>query len=94
MRIVCWCEEVSESDIRAAVELGARAPDDVKRITRAGMGWCQGLYCHRSVAATLRREGAPDADQAPRRRIPVRPVRLADLAGAVEDTAEQSSVME
>jgi thioredoxin reductase len=43
--LVCRCEEVSVSQVRAALDLGATDARSVKLITRAGMGWCQGRVC-------------------------------------------------
>lgn len=43
--IICRCEEVTTKDILKAIEMGARDLDGIKRITRAGMGLCQGKTC-------------------------------------------------
>lgn len=43
--LVCRCEEVSYAAIRAAFDDGAEHIGAVKRVTRAGMGGCQGRYC-------------------------------------------------
>jgi len=43
--IVCRCEEVLRKEILNAIEKGARDLDAVKRMTRAGMGMCQGRTC-------------------------------------------------
>ena len=43
--IICRCEEVTEKDILRAIKMGARDLDGIKRITRAGMGLCQGKSC-------------------------------------------------
>ncbi|MBI4573968.1 MAG: FAD-dependent oxidoreductase, partial [candidate division NC10 bacterium] len=40
--ILCRCEEVTQTDVRRAVALGADSADEVKAITRCGMGDCQG----------------------------------------------------
>jgi len=46
-RIVCRCEQVTESVIREALSRGlsVKSIDGVKRRTRAGMGACQGAFC-------------------------------------------------
>ena len=46
-RIVCRCEEVTEGEIRDALENNppAKTVDAVKRRVRAGMGRCQGGFC-------------------------------------------------
>jgi NAD(P)H-nitrite reductase large subunit len=43
--IVCRCEEVLRKEILNAIRHGARDLDAVKRMTRAGMGMCQGKTC-------------------------------------------------
>jgi hypothetical protein len=43
--LVCRCEEVSYAAVRAALDEGAQHIGAVKRLTRAGMGGCQGRYC-------------------------------------------------
>jgi thioredoxin reductase len=43
--IVCRCEETRWSEIAAAVAEGARDVLAVKRATRCGTGYCQGLVC-------------------------------------------------
>lgn len=54
-RVVCRCEQVTEAEVKAAMQgpLGARSVDAVKRRTRAGMGRCQGGFCGHRVAALL-----------------------------------------
>lgn len=57
-RIVCRCEQVTEAEIRNAINrpLGATTVDGVKRRTRAGMGRCQGGFCSTRVAEILSEE--------------------------------------
>jgi hypothetical protein len=61
-------------------------PDQVKRLTRAGMGTCQGRRCREQVAALLAlASGLPYGSVAPAsHRAPVRPMplRLAAAASA------------
>jgi NAD(P)H-nitrite reductase large subunit len=54
--IICRCEEVTEKDIIKAIKMGARDIDGVKRITRAGMGLCQGKSCSVLIRNILNRE--------------------------------------
>jgi bacterioferritin-associated ferredoxin len=80
--IVCRCEEITKGEIRAAIRGGMATLNGVKRVTRAGMGLCQGQTCQRLVTQILCGElGLSPADVAPTTaRAPVRPVRLAALA--------------
>ena len=53
---VCRCEEVTEEEVLLAIERGARDIDGVKRLTRAGMGLCQGKTCAHLIRNILNRE--------------------------------------
>ena len=48
--VVCRCENVRLSDIRAALEGGHQSLNAIKRNARPGMGWCGGRMCMHSVA--------------------------------------------
>lgn len=48
--VVCRCEEVEAGAVRAAVASGADTARQVKQLTRAGMGWCQGRVCEPACA--------------------------------------------
>ncbi len=52
-RILCRCEVVTEGEIRAAIDRGARTLDGLKFRTRAGMGRCQGGFCTDRCMAVL-----------------------------------------
>lgn len=80
--IICRCEEITYGEILEAIRLGARDVDAVKRMTRAGMGLCQGRTCARLVTAILARETgrSPGEIQQATRRMPVRPVPARLLA--------------
>lgn len=57
-RIVCYCENVTEGEVVAAIHTNPPATnvDAVKRRVRAGMGHCQGGFCQFNVAEILARE--------------------------------------
>ncbi|MGW6269113.1 FAD-dependent oxidoreductase [Streptomyces sp. NPDC055060] len=77
--LVCRCEEVPASAVRAAVgELGATDVRSVKLLTRAGMGWCQGRMCSAAVA------GLVGCAERSARRPFARPVPLGVLAQTPE----------
>ncbi len=62
-RIVCRCEQISEGEIRDAINrpLGAKSLDGVKRRVRAGMGRCQGGFCSPRLMDILAEEWGVDA---------------------------------
>lgn len=55
--IVCFCEDVTLAEIRAAIRAGAVTVDGVKRRVGAGMGRCQGSRCRLKIEQLLREEG-------------------------------------
>ncbi|HDP77834.1 MAG TPA: (2Fe-2S)-binding protein, partial [Mesotoga infera] len=62
-RIVCQCNEVSETEVIQAIRDGARTVDGVKFRTRAGFGRCQGGFCSSSIARILARELKKDLSE-------------------------------
>jgi glycerol-3-phosphate dehydrogenase len=55
-RVVCRCEGVTEGEIISAVKRGADTLDEVKHLTRAGTGHCQGGFCGMSLIGLLGRQ--------------------------------------
>jgi NADPH-dependent 2,4-dienoyl-CoA reductase/sulfur reductase-like enzyme len=43
--IICRCEEITLAEINASLESWLGSAGSLKRVTRAGMGKCQGRYC-------------------------------------------------
>ena len=82
--VICRCEEITRAEIKEAIQNGMRTLNGVKRITRAGMGLCQGQTCQRLVAQILSEElGISSAEVDPTTaRGPVRPLRLEVFANS------------
>ncbi|MFG3246623.1 FAD-dependent oxidoreductase [Streptomyces sp. NPDC048187] len=78
--VVCRCEEVTAGAVRAARADGAHDHRQVRQLTRAGMGWCQGRMCGPAVHCLTEREGAYE----PAERLVATPVTLGALAGPDE----------
>ena len=76
--LVCRCEEITLGDIRRAMQEGAVHPNDIKRRTRAGMGFCQGRICAPAIQGIVERELGirPDALGQGRVRNPLKPIPL------------------
>jgi glycerol-3-phosphate dehydrogenase len=66
-RIVCRCEKVSEAEIVHAIRNGHSTMDAIKFATRAGMGRCQGGFCHFRVMEIIHREIGLRYDQITKR---------------------------
>ena len=43
--VICRCEEITLQEIKEAKKNGAITPQEIKMVTRAGMGMCQGRIC-------------------------------------------------
>lgn len=81
--LVCRCEEVKAGVLRDAIAAGSVSLNDLKRRTRAGMGVCQGVYCHRTVAGMLATEaGVAIETIAPMTARP--PARLISMAAMAD----------
>ena len=81
--IVCRCERVTAGAIRAAIAEGATGPNRIKTFTRCGMGLCQGRMCGLLLSEIVAHETRRSMDEvgALRIRPPLKPIRLAELAG-------------
>lgn len=92
--IICRCEEVRLAEIRAAVQNGAQTANEVKGLTRSGMGNCQGRMCGEWVARAIAAEaGWPGSDSERIEaagvftvRPPIHPLPLGALAETVDLT--------
>jgi hypothetical protein len=81
----------NSTDLAALLGNGDPNPDQVKRLTRAGMGLCQGRRCREQVAALMAlATGSPLGDiPLATHRAPVRPIPLG-LAGQLPETPEMA----
>ena len=84
---LCRCEEISLGEVKAAVAAGARTIGEVKMITRAGMGNCQGRMCERSVAGAIvqelvREQITPESVGTYSIRVPLYPLPIGFFAKA------------
>jgi len=88
--IICRCEGVRLGQIQAAVKRsGIQTVNQVKKLTRAGMGPCQGRTCARIVEAILTAAGrAPAGTEPYRTRPPLRGIALGDLAAGADQFDE------
>jgi len=81
--IICRCEDVTCEDISAAVHEGCTCIEELKALTRCGMGPCQGRTCGHLVARQLAEmTGTSVGGHVPSARPPTKPVDVsAILAG-------------
>ena len=96
--LICRCEEVRLHDIRHAQAAGASSLNEIKGMTRLGMGNCQGRICNQLLTRALV-AGVPTQEQEQRLhelgmlsvRPPIFPMSLSDLAAADEDAVANTS---
>jgi hypothetical protein len=78
-----------ETKLPTILEAGPAHPDLLKRLTRAGMGHCQGRRCREQVAMLLAGAAGIDVSEVPLAsyRAPVRPVPMRILSAQDEPEA-------
>ena len=86
---LCRCEEVTVGDIRAAIARGNRDPNQVKAVTRCGMGPCQSRQCGQPLARLVAEETGTAEHAIPlhRLRAPLRPLNIGQLAALQQSGA-------
>jgi NADPH-dependent 2,4-dienoyl-CoA reductase/sulfur reductase-like enzyme len=98
--IICRCEEVRLGQIREAVGIGARSVNEVKGLTRCGMGNCQGRVCADLLARAIAAELNTGDDYATHlekagaftARPPIHPLPLTILAEAAVDQEDFEAI--
>jgi bacterioferritin-associated ferredoxin len=80
--IVCRCEDLTLEDIRRLIRQGYTSLDEIRRVSRCGMGPCQGKTCRELVLGELARYLGKDISdlRMPTFRPPTKPVKLALIA--------------
>lgn len=80
---VCRCEELTLGELRELIRKGYTNIDEIKRISRAGMGPCQGRTCRQLIMQEL--AAATGTKMADLRmstfRPPVKAIKLGTIAG-------------
>ena len=51
--IICRCEDLTREDVRKLIEAGYTTVEEIKRISRCGMGPCQGRTCHQLLVREI-----------------------------------------
>lgn len=82
----CTSNKIAARDSKTLQQDGPLNPDQIKRLTRAGMGTCQGRRCREQIAMllALASETSPAAIPLASYRAPVRPLPLRLLADHME----------
>jgi len=76
--LVCRCEDITLAEIRRVIADGYKTIDEIKRVSRAGMGPCQGRTCRLLIAQELSRHFGTPMEEVlmPTFRPLVKPVKL------------------
>lgn len=87
--IVCRCEEINIDEIETAIKYGAETFDDIKRLTRCGMGPCQSKNCIGPVNEIIANNTGKQLKDLPltRMRIPVKPIKMKVLVTDIENSS-------
>jgi len=88
--VVCRCEGVTLGQVKTCIHgSGARSVNQIKKLTRAGMGPCQGRTCSAMVEEILSNEtGVPRGSEPYHARPPLRGIALEALAAGASGFAE------
>jgi D-hydroxyproline dehydrogenase subunit alpha len=78
--IICRCEEITLGEVRQAISAGAQSPNEIKLLTRSGMGNCQGRICEHFLISLLKREGHLSSPEGFTLRPPLYPLPVEVLA--------------
>ncbi|MHA1466421.1 MAG: (2Fe-2S)-binding protein, partial [Candidatus Heimdallarchaeaceae archaeon] len=57
--IICRCERVTAGEIRAYINKGIKDMNELKSVTKVGMGACGGKTCAKMIERLFREEGIP-----------------------------------
>ncbi len=81
---VCRCEDVTRKEMLRFLEMGFRSLTALRRSSRVGLGYCQGIYCQEHLRAELARVTRRPEEETGMFRVrpPVRPVKLGRLGGS------------
>ena len=69
--MICLCERVSVGEVRRLIQSGITNLNQIKAITRAGMGPCGAKTCDTLIRGVLREEGIPVENVVPNTKRPV-----------------------
>lgn len=88
--VICRCEDITLGSIKKAIKDGARDVSSVKRLTRAGMGTCQGYICEYLIEIIISKELGISIKNVGflKTRLPVHPIKIKELTEIGENGNE------
>ena len=83
--IICRCQDITEKEIVEAIrKYEVYSVNEIKRITRAGMGHCQGKTCRKLIEIIIKAEIGELVDDKPTLRPPTKTIPLIHVAESEE----------
>lgn len=85
--LICRCEEISKAEIICSINEGYTTVNDIRKRTRAGMGFCQGKTCEKLLQQIIAQYTGQEAkDIRPATvRAPIRPIPVSVFAGGCDE---------
>lgn len=84
-KIICRCQDVTEKEIIEAIrKYEIYSVNEIKRITRAGMGHCQGKTCKKLIEMIIKSECEKLIDDKPILRPPTISIPLSHIVESEE----------
>lgn len=85
--IICRCEDQTLRDIRNKIHDGITSMNEIKKLTRCGMGPCQGRTCRELLMKELASATGEKVEniKLTTYRPPVKPIKLKSILGADHD---------
>ncbi|MDI6874173.1 4Fe-4S binding protein [Candidatus Solincola sp.] len=80
---LCRCEDVPLERVRDILRTGLKSLPSLRRASRVGLGYCQGMFCQSSLRQELAEATGREGEEIGSFRVrpPVRPVKLGFLGG-------------
>lgn len=84
---ICRCEELTLGELRELIRKGYRTLDEIKRISRQGMGPCQGRTCRQLVMQEIAKMTGQEMKDMPMTtfRPPTKPIKMELLLGGEDN---------
>ncbi len=85
--IICRCEDLTLADIRKTIKSGHQNPQVIKRLTRCGMGPCQGSTCRELLLKEVASAAGKSVGELEMTtyRPPTKPIKIKSMLGADKD---------
>lgn len=89
--MICRCSDITLEEVRDLIKQGYQTIDEIKRISRLGMGPCGGKTCTPLIMAEIARARgiSPAEVEMPTFRPPTKNIKLELLAKEGEDDNEK-----